>query len=108
MQAARTRLNNALEVRQQIDLRRQLAGVDTGVAGTYIGWTERDPAGWPEKLLRSLGRLFLSQITSRDALSRQLVLFRRCPIQARQDPSGNVRQKPQKDIDKAVMFEIFS
>ena len=28
-------------------------GVDTRAAETYIGWTERDPAGWPEMLLRS-------------------------------------------------------
>ena len=51
------------------------SGLTRGVAGTYIEWTERDPAGWPERLLRKLGQIFLSQITSRDALSRQLVLF---------------------------------
>ena len=43
-------------------------GVDMRALDTYIEWTERDPAGWPDELLRCVGQFFC-QLTTRSAAS---------------------------------------
>ena len=80
-------------------------GVDMRALDTYIEWTERDPAGWPDELLRCVGQFFC-QLTTRSAASAGKSPFGVLPSDAsRARPRDvNVGPRPTCAKRRATMF----